>query len=160
MARYIVTDKDKIVRTDMYLVKIECADGQVFDELEPRRLFPITDLNKYITLLNEKEKEIALIEDLTKLDKSSQKAINDCFEDFYLIPNITAVLDINDKFGVLKWTVMTDRGEISFSIRNRHSDIKLLGKKRLFIRDSNDNRYLGDIDTFDRSSLRKVFCYI
>ena len=160
MARYIITANDKITRTDTYLVKVECANGTVFSDLEPRRLFPISHLNKYVTLLDDHEKEIALIEDMTVLDESSRDAVNQCFEDFYMIPNITAVLDIHDRFGVLKWRVMTDRGEIAFSIRNRHSDIKMLGKNRLFIRDSNDNRYLGDIDKLDRTSLRKIFCYI
>ena len=160
MSRYIITDKDKIIRTDTYLVNVECENGDVFTDLEPRRLFPITDLNRYITLLDEKEKEIALIKEISDLNEESAKAVNDCFKDFYMIPRITAVLEVNDKFGVLKWKVMTDRGEISFSIRNRHSDIKVLGKKRLFIRDSNDNRYLGNINEFDSHTMRKIFCYI
>ena len=160
MSRYIITDKDKIIRTDTYLVNVECENGDVFTDLEPRRLFPITDLNRYITLLDEKEKEIALIKEISDLNEESAKAVNDCFKDFYMIPKITAVLEVNDKFGVLKWKVMTDRGEISFSIRNRHSDIKVLGKKRLFIRDSNDNRYLGNINEFDSHTMRKIFCYI
>ena len=160
MSRYIITDKDKIIRTDTYLVKVECENGNVFTDLEPRRLFPITDLNRYITLLDEKEKEIALIKEMSSLNEESAKAVNGCFEDFYMIPKILSVVDISDKFGVLKWTVVTDRGEISFSIRNRHSDIKVLGKKRLFIRDSNDNRYLGNISEFDIHTMRKIFCYI
>ena len=160
MSRYIITDKDKIIRTDTYLVKVECENGDVFTDLEPRRLFPITDLNRYITLLDEKEKEIALIKEMSSLNEESAKAVNGCFEDFYMIPKILSVVDISDKFGVLKWTVVTDRGEISFSIRNRHSDIKVLGKKRLFIRDSNDNRYLGNISEFDIHTMRKIFCYI
>ena len=160
MSRYIITDKDKIIRTDTYLVKVECENGDVFTDLEPRRLFPITDLNRYITLLDEKEKEIALIKEMSSLNEESAKAVNGCFEDFYMIPKILSVVDISDKFGVLKWTVITDRGEISFSIRNRHSDIKVLGKKRLFIRDSNDNRYLGNISEFDSHTMRKIFCYI
>ena len=160
MSRYIITDKDKIIRTDTYLVKVECENGDVFTDLEPRRLFPITDLNRYITLLDEKEKEIALIKEMSSLNEESAKAVNGCFEDFYMIPKILSVVDISDKFGVLKWTVVTDRGEISFSIRNRHSDIKVLGKKRLFIRDSNDNRYLGNISEFDSHTMRKIFCYI
>lgn len=160
MSRYIITDKDKIIRTDTYLVKVECENGEVLTDLEPRRLFPITNLNSYITLLDEKEKEIALIKEMKDLNEESAKAVNDCFEDFYMIPRITQVLEVNDRFGVLKWRVMTDRGEISFSIRNRHSDIKVLGKKRLFIRDSNDNRYLGNINEFDSHTMRKIFCYI
>ena len=160
MARYIITGKDKIIRTDTYLVNVECENGDVFTDLEPRRLFPITDLNRYITLLDEKEKEVALIKEMSDLNEESAKAVNDCFKDFYMIPKIAAVLEVNDKFGVLKWRVMTDRGEISFSIRNRHSDIKVLGKKRLFVRDSNDNRYLSDVSKLDKKSIKKIYSYL
>jgi hypothetical protein len=161
MARYIITDADKITRTDTYLVKVECADGGCFEELEPRRLFPHTNLNQYVTLLDSSEKEIAMIKDLATIAPDSRQAIEDCFFDYYMIPEITEILHVEDKFGVLKWRVMTDRGEIEFSIRNRHSDIKLLGKKRLLVRDSNDNRYqVCDIANLSKSSIKKIYSYL
>ena len=159
--RYIVTDKDTIIRTDTYLVKIECEDGTCLEGLEPRRLFPHTNTEKYITLLDATEKEIALIKDLADINEDSREAIEGCFFDYYMIPEITEILDVEDKFGVLKWKVMTDRGEIGFSIRNRHSDIKLLGKKRLLVRDSNDNRYqVGNIANLSKKSLKKIYSYL
>ena len=159
--RYIVTNKDSITRTDTYLVKIDCEDGNCFDNLEPRRLFPHTNTEKYITLLDSTEKEIALIKDLAEINAESRKAIEDCFFDYYMIPEITEILNVEDKFGVLKWKVMTDRGEIEFSIRNRHSDIKLLGKKRLLVRDSNDNRYqVNNIADLSKKSLKKIYSYL
>ncbi len=160
MSRYIVTAEDTVIRTDTYLVKVETAGGQVFDELEPRRLFPMSYPDKYITLLSSGEKEIALIKELDGLNEPSKKAILDCFADYYMIPTITEILDVSDKFGMLKWRVMTDRGEISFSIRNRHSDIKVFGRVTLFVRDSNDNRYVSDLTKLDKLSLRKIYSYL
>lgn len=160
MARYIVTDKDKIVRTDTYLVRVECENGEVLDGLEPRRLFPVSNPENYITLLDEKEKEKALIKSLASITKESREAIEGCFGDYYMIPQITAVLAVEDKLGTLKWKVMTDRGEVSFRIRNRHSDIKVLDGNRLFVRDSNDNRYLSDLDSLDKASMRLIFSYL
>ena len=46
MARYIVTEKDKIVRTDTYLVRVECENGEILSDLEPRRLFPLSKPNE------------------------------------------------------------------------------------------------------------------
>lgn len=161
MARYIITDKDKITRTDTYLVRVDCADGNVLCDLEPRRLFPHTNLTQYITLLDSHEKEIAMIKDLAAISPESRKAVEDCFFDYYMIPEIVEILHVEDKFGALKWTVMTDRGEVQFSIRNRHSDIKQLGKNRLFVRDSNDNRYqVSDISALDKASLRRIYSYL
>ena len=159
--RYIVTNTDKIIRTDTYLVTLKKSDGTEICDLEPRRLFPFTNTEKYITLLGEREKEVALIKSLDEIDPESRKAIEDCFFEYYMIPEIKEILHVDDKFGALKWTVVTDRGTVQFSIRNRHSDIKLIGKKRLLVRDSNDNRYhVADISTLSSKSLKKIYSYL
>ncbi len=160
MARYIITDRDRITRTDTYLVRVECENGEVLSDLEPRRLFPVTAPDTYVTLLDEKEKEKALIKSLDDLDAESRKAIVGCFEDYYMIPKITAVLGVEDRLGTLKWHVRTDRGEVTFRIRNRHSDIKVLDGDRLLVRDSNDNRYVSDLKALDRASMRNIFSYL
>jgi len=160
MARYIITENDRIVRTDTYIVKVECEDGTVFENLEPRRLFPLSDLDHYITLLNEREKEIAMIKDLSNISPESREAIEGCFSDYYMIPVITEILHVDDKFGVLKWRVMTDRGEILFSIRNRHSDIKCYDGEHMLVRDSNDNRYLATVSKLDKKSIRRIYSYL
>jgi hypothetical protein len=60
MSRYYVDpQKDKIVRYDLYLVRLEKSDGEVIDELEPKRLFPFSSPNEYITLIDEKDREAA-----------------------------------------------------------------------------------------------------
>ena len=75
--------------------------------------------------------------------------------EYYLIPKITALLDVSEKFGILKWTVDTDRGEQAFTIRNRHNDIKVLYDGRVLVRDSNDNRYeIPDYRKLDRHSIK------
>ena len=46
MSRIIFTkDNCRIERTDMYLVRATMSDGTVYENLEPRRLFPLTDLD-------------------------------------------------------------------------------------------------------------------
>ena len=71
------------------------------------------------------------------------------------------MLEVTDKYGVLRFRVMTDRGEISFNIRNRHSDIKNLGSNRIIIRDADDNRYeIPDYKALDVKSQRLLFSYV
>ena len=158
---YVDRYTGKIERTDLYLVKLTMRDGTVYENLEPRMLFPFTNQTMYITLLDDHEKEKGFVRDLEEIDADSRKALEDCFHEYYMIPKIIRVLDCEDKFGNLKWTVETDRGEITFRIRNRHSDIKhLWGTKRVIVRDSNDNRYeIPDINQLDKKSLHKLFPY-
>ncbi|MBQ9760012.1 MAG: DUF1854 domain-containing protein [Clostridia bacterium] len=159
---YIDRYTGKLERTDLYFVRLTLKDGTVLEDLEPRRLFPITRPNMFITLLDRNEKEAAFVRDLTEIDDASRIALEECFAEYYMIPKITHLLNADEKFGALSWSVDTDRGRISFQIRNRNSDIKKLwGTKRVIIRDSNDNRYeIPDVDALDSHSKHVLFSYL
>lgn len=159
---YIDRYTGSVERTDLYLVRLRMKDGSVWEDLEPRRLFPLTNQDMYITLLNREEKEVGFVRDLSELDEASREALQECFKEFYMIPKILRLLECEDKFGSLKWKVETDHGTVSFRIRNRHSDIKHLhGTKRIIIRDANDNRYeIPDYTAMDAHSNRLLFSYL
>ena len=154
MARfYIDGDTAKFTRKDICLVDMELYTGEKVEDLEPRRLFPVSGRMKYITLLDRDGKEHAIIRDVEQLMPESKQAILDCLREYYLIPRITALLDRSEKYGILKWTVNTDRGVQQLRIRNRNADIKLLYDGRILVRDSNDNRYeIPDFRKLDRRS--------
>ena len=139
--RYLDGDSVIFTKKDFCLVDDKLYDGTVLENLEPRRLFPVSGRTKYITLLDQKGKEQAIIRDVDSLMKESRNIIIECLDEYYMIPRITALLDVYDKRGTLKWTVETDCGIIEFRIRNRHTDIKVLYDGRVLIRDTNDNRY-------------------
>lgn len=159
---YIDRYTGSVERTDLYLVRLRMKDGSVWEDLEPRRLFPLTNQDMYITLLNREEKEVGFVRELSELDEASREALQECFKEIYMIPKILRLLECEDKFGSLKWKVETDHGTVSFRIRNRHSDIKHLhGTKRIIIRDANDNRYeIPDYTAMDAHSNRLLFSYL
>lgn len=155
MARlYIDGDEVRITKRDFCCVDVEFYSGQKLEKLEPRRLFPVSGLTKYITLLDENGKEQAIIRNVDALMPDSKKVIKECLQEYYLVPKILKLIDINEKLGMLKWTVETDRGTHTFEIRNRHSDIKMLYDGRVLVKDSNDNRYeITDYKSLDKHSL-------
>ncbi len=159
---YIDKYTGALERTDLYLVKLTMKDGTVYENLEPRKLFPFSHESMYITLLNSEEREVGFVRDLGELDKNSRAALEECFREYYMIPKILRVIASEDKFGSLKWTVETDRGQIQFRIQNRNSDIKILrGSHRVIVRDSNDNRYeIPDYTALDPHSTRLLFSYL
>ena len=111
MARYFIDPKnDKIVREDLYKVRVEKGDGTVLSDLQPKRLFPFTRPNNYITLLegveNAPKKEAAVIVDITELNEESRRALEECFDEFYMIPKIVRVVETKAKFGSLTWKVI------------------------------------------------------
>ena len=158
---YIDRYTGRLERTDVYLIKLTLRDGTVIEDLEPRRLFPVTNENMFITLLDREEKEVAFVRDLAELDSDSANVLRACFKEYYRVPRITRLLESEEKFGSLTWHVETDRGTVSFRIRNRHSDIKCFGNKRILVRDTNDNRYeIPDYRELDAHSRRLLFSYL
>lgn len=157
MPRIFITAEDKIAECENNLVTLTLADGTVHYRLEPRRLFPVSRENEYITLLNEDGVEVAVIRKLTDLLPDSREAVKFGLDDYYLIPHITRIISKQEKYGTLRWTVETDRGIKSFDIRNRNHDIRVYKDGKVRVRDADDNRYtIDDYRKLDSASKSKL----
>ncbi len=155
--RIYITAKDKIEKEENNLVSLTLASGEVISPLEPRRLFPVSREDMYITLLDSDGDEVGIIKSLSDLAEDSEAVIRDSLDDYYLVPKILKIITTGEKYGTLRWTVETDRGIKSFDIRNRNHDIKVYKNGKVRIRDSDDNRYTIDnyneLDPHSRSRL-------
>ena len=162
MARlYIEYDFARFTRKDITLVDMELYDGRKFENLEPRRLFPLSGLEKYITLLDEEGVEQAIIRDLNTLPFEERKIIDDCLREYYLIPKVTKITGCREKYGVVTLEVDTDRGPAVIEIRNLLYGMKLLYGSRVLLRDGSDNRYeIPDLKALDKQSRQKIDCFL
>lgn len=151
--RVFVSSDDSITASENNLVDLTLANGGIFTRLEPRRLFPVSRTKSYITLIDENGNEAALIRDLHDLDHKSLDIIEQSLNDYYLVPYITAILSVTEKYGTLHWRVETNRGVKEFDIRNRNHDIRIYDDGCVRVRDSDDNRYvISDYRKLDRHS--------
>ena len=152
--RFFVTKEDVISVNENNLVNLKRGDGTVYERLEPRRLFPVSRQNSYITLLDSLGVEIAVIKDLsTDLNADALEVINYSLNDYYLVPHIIKILSIVEKNGKIHWVVETERGMKEFDVRNRNHDIRVYKDGRVRVRDSDDNRYIiTDYKTLDKHS--------
>ena len=158
---YIDNDMARFTRKDICLVDVELYDGRFFENLEPRRLFPTTGLEKYITLLDNTGVERAIIRDLNTLPPQERKIIEDCLNEYYLVPKITRIIDCREKYGVLNIQVETDRGETLIEIRNVLNGIKLMYGTRVLLRDHNNNRYeIPDLRQLDKASRAMIELFL
>lgn len=149
---YIENDMAQFTRKDITLVDVQLQDGSNFRDLEPRCLFPSSNRRKYITLLDEKGTEQAVIRDLDSLPPQQRGIIEGCLEEYYLIPRITKILETTERFGLITLMTETDRGPAKIEIRNLLYGFKQIGN-RLLLRDSNDNRYeIPDLTRLDKHS--------
>lgn len=155
--RIYVTENDRIEKEENNLVTLTLHSGEVISPLEPRRLFPVSREDKYITLLDSDGDEAAIIKDLSLLDSDSRAAVRYSLDDFYLVPKIIRIISTGEKYGTLRWTVETDRGIKSFDIRNRNHDIKVFKDGKVRVRDSDDNRYtIDDYNKLDPHSKARL----
>lgn len=150
---YIDNDIAHFERTDITFVDMTLYTGEKFSHLEPRRLFPMTGVSKYITLLNDDGDEVAVIRDLATLPEKERDVIEKCLAEYYHVPKIEAITGLSEKFGVIKFFCETDRGSCVVEIRNIVHQIKLMYGFRILIRDNDDNRYeIPDLRRLDRKS--------
>ena len=162
MARlYIEYDMARFTRKDITLVDMELYDGRKFENLEPRRLFPLSGLEKYITLLDSAGVERAIIRDLNNLPPSERKIIEECLNEYYLVPKITRIIDCREKYGVLNIQTEPDRGPTVIEIRNVLNGIKLVYGTRVLLRDHNANRYeIPDLRLQDKASRAMIEVFL
>ena len=155
--RIYVTKDDSITKNENNLVNLTLSYGTSYERLEPRRLFPVSRQDFYISLLGEDGVEVAIIKSLGDLSQDSQDVIRYSLDDYYLVPHITRILSITEKNGKITWNVETDRGFKQFDIRNRNHDIRVYPDVRVRVRDSDDNRYVIDnYNVLDKRSKRQL----
>lgn len=130
----------KIGRNAFEELVVELPDGAVYTGVVPVRNFPITQPDRYISLLDADKNEIGLIEDIKQLNKPDRKTLREELRKCYFTPKITKIHSIEGQYGVSQWEVETDCGPVTFDLRSR-SDIVSLDGGRLLIKDADGNRY-------------------
>ncbi len=147
----------KLTVNDKIYLDAELYTGEKFTMLEPHRLFPVSGLMHYISLLDEEGNEQMIIRNVDNLLPESKQALLDCLNERYMIPKITKLVKRTEKFEIWMWTVETDRGEYTFEIINSYQSIKILYDGRILIKDGNDNRYeIPDLYALDKRSIKLI----
>ena len=156
--RYIDSTEARVTENDGILVDVEFFDGnEKLEGLEPRRLFPVSGLDKYITLLDSEGTEQAIVRDISRLDAGSRAVLERSLMEYYMIPRILRFVKMSENFKIWMWTVETDRGEYTFEVRDHNNTVKQLFDGRVLIKDASDNRYeIPNINALDKKSRRLI----
>lgn len=146
-----LTVKDKV------FCDVEFYTGEKFTDLEPRRLFPVSGLNDYISFLDSEGEERFILRRLENMEPEQKALLTDCLEEYYRIPKIKRLVSFSEKHKIWMWTVETDRGDYTFEIVNHIRSMKMFYDKRILIKDSNDNRYeIPNIYELDKRSQKLI----
>ena len=158
MINYIDGPEVRITENDGIFVDVEFYhSGEKLCELEPHRLFPKSGSDRYIVLLNTDGDQVAIIRDLNNIIPESREVVQKALEEYYMIPRISKFIRMTEKYKIWMWTAQTDKGVITFEIRNHIASVKPLYDGRVLIKDADDNRYeIPDYRKMDKKSIKML----
>ena len=138
------------------------VETKTYERIFLHRAFPFDNPFSYISVLDKDNKEIGMISDLSVLAEEDAEAIRNELNRKYYTPVVKSIISMKDKFGFSYWKVMTDEGELSFTLHDTfHSLMKVDGGSRLFITDIDGNRYeIPDIEALDSKSYKKIELFL
>jgi len=165
---YITKDNAKFEKENDFVkmtLTAPDAEGTVetktYDRIFLHRAFPFDYPYAYISVLDADSKELGLIADVNELDTEAAEMLRAELDRKYYTPVIKQILSLKDKFGLSYWKVVTDEGELSFTLRDTFQSLMKVGGTRIFVNDIDGNRYeIPNIEELDRKSFRKIELFL
>lgn len=128
------------------------ADGVAHEAVVPVRAFPIAAPEEGVSLVGTDGRELAWLDNLETLDASRRTLINEELGSREFMPEIKRLKHVSTFATPSQWTVETDRGEATFTLKGEE-DIRRLTRNTLLIADSHGIQFLvRDLSALDRQS--------
>ncbi|MBN1248334.1 MAG: DUF1854 domain-containing protein [Anaerolineae bacterium] len=130
-----------------------------------RSCFPVSDTAAFLSVRDanaEKQPEIGIIEDWTKLRPADRDAVAAELNLYYLVPKITRINNIKEELGFLYWRVETDKGPQEFVMRNSIThNTRQVSENHWLIIDVNEARHeIEDHTALDSRSQKLLATFL
>ena len=79
-----------------------------------RQCFPWSEPGLHLSLRDDEDREVAIVDDPAELDAESRGAIEQALAEAGFVLEVTRVLDIDEEVEIRQWTVETRQGRRSF----------------------------------------------
>ena len=147
---------------DFVGAEIKEEDGKKeYDRIFLHRTFPFEMPDNYISVQNSDSDEIGMIRALSDFDNKTQEILSGELQRKYYTPKITKILSLKETRGYSYWKVLSDAGEITFTLQDTQRSISKVGADRAFITDICGSRYeIPSLENFDKKSMRKLEIYL
>lgn len=137
------------------------SETKTYDRIFLHRAFPFDQPYSYISVLDSDSKELGIIADIDSLGEDAAALLRAELDRKYYTPVIRQILSLKDKFGFSYWRVLTDEGELSFTLRDTYQSLLKVGGSRIFVNDIDGNRYeIPDIEKLDKKSYHKIELFL
>jgi len=134
-------------------------EGSEFVGVEPVRSFPISEPDRWISLVDRHGHELASVADLADVPADTAQLIRQELADREFLPRIERIVNVKWHKEPHQWNVITDRGPVEFLFRD--DDIRRLGPTRAILVDVHGVRfYIPDSEQLDTKSRRILSQYL
>ena len=111
--------------------------------------------------MDDERQEIGIIRSLSLFEGEMGELLANELKRRYYAPVIRTILQVKERYGFSYWKVVTDEGEVSFTLHDTFRSIVHAEEKRLIILDVDGNRFeIPDVDALDRKSYKKIELYL
>lgn len=117
------------------------ADGKEHVGVMPVRMFPFSDPNRWIAILDAQRREVATIDDLGQLPVEMQRLILEELRQQQFLPEISRILHVSSDTEPCEWKVETDRGTTLFILKSE-DDVRRIAPHHYLVSDALGMRYV------------------
>jgi hypothetical protein len=134
-------------------------EGSEFVDVQPVRSFPISEPDRWISLVDRHGHELASVADLSDVPTETAQLIRQELADREFLPRIERIVSVKWNKEPHELNVITDRGPVEFLLRD--DDIRRLGPTRAILVDVHGVRfYIPDSRQLDAKSRRILSQYL
>ena len=137
---------------------VAVLDGQSTSNVVPVRAFPFSAADQWISLCDDKGREIVWLTDIANLDAETRSLLLAELARREFTPRILRILRVVEGGGSNRWFVLTDRGETNFELPGE-DNIRRMGEDGALIVDAHGIRYritaVKELDAHSRKILRQ-----
>jgi len=142
-------------------------NGEDKGRVSVRRVLPLKEPERYLSVADKEQKEIGILRDLAELSGAQREMVERELITRYYCPEVRAIEAVKDKMGYVYLDLVLDGQKRSVAVKDVSRNIRLAkdpdigGNNRLFIVDVDGNRYvITSIDALDSASLRRIEPYL
>lgn len=154
--KYITPDNCKFNKTAGGFLSLKIGEAE-YKRVGLYRAFPFSHKDLYISVKDEEENEIGIIEDLNSFDDHTYELFREELDRRYFLPEILKIISLKDEFNYFHFKVTTNLGDREFNAKKVNSNFISLNDNSILIVDVDGNRYkVNDYTNLDRKSYKYI----
>jgi len=144
-------------------------NGTDYPHITLRRTLPIKEPTRYISVADNENNEIGIIQDVAALAATQQKVVLDELEARYYSPQVLEIISVKDKMGYVYFELKLQNKPTAegadfhiktCAVKDVSRNVRMLSDTRLIILDVDGNRYIVDLPGMDKHSVKRLDPYL